>query len=208
MSNENNPNELKKILNDNMYDNNENGVNELSQLPKRYLTLEDTLNIDDKYYNRRRWNVYYEDMINELKKFSNINTVLEMGPYKAPFIENSDIIDKKDYSEYFPFKINKVIIHNCSIVPYPIEDKKYDLVIASQVLEHLGYTGQQVDIFKELARISKKAIISLPYKWFRPLMRGHHMIDENVFDVWQGEFDHVYEKITEFTITRVYDFGD
>ena len=39
-------------------------------------------------------------------------------------------------------------------------DKKYDLVIASQVLEHLGIRGQQVKVFDEIERISHKAIIT------------------------------------------------
>ena len=201
--------ELKNILNEDIDDKySESETIDLSEPSKRFLTFEDIQSIDDKYYTKRRWNNYYKEIIEILENLSDINKVLEIGPYKAPFVVNSDVIDKKDYSDYFPFKINEVIIHDASIVPYPVEDKKYDLIIASQVLEHLGYRGQQVDVFKEMARISKKAIVSLPYKWFRPLHRGHHMIDERVFDAWQGEFDHIYQNISEFTITRVYDFGD
>ncbi len=176
--------------------------------PKRYLTLNDILSIGEKYYDEARWNIYYVEMIEELKKMENIGSVLEIGPYKAPFIEGCDVIDKVDLSKDFPIHVNKVLVHDCRFVPYPIEDKKYDLVIASQVLEHLGFYGEQQKIFKEIARISKRAIIGLPYKWNRPLARDHHMIDETVFDAWQGEFKPVYERKSKWTILRIYEFGD
>ena len=201
---ENELDELREILKgeDNKSENDSSGAS------KRFLTFEDTLSIGDKYYDKRRWDNYYKEIMELLEDIPELNTVLELGPYKAPLVVNSDVIDLKDYSEYFPIEFNEVIVHDCRIVPYPCEDKKYDVVIASQVLEHLGYDGQQADIFKEMARISKRAIVSLPYKWFRPMHRSHHMIDEDVFDAWQGEFDHYYQNITEHTITRAYEFGD
>ena len=181
-----------------------------SDMPGRFLTKEEILKLsaNDQYYTENRWNHYYREMIDELSKFKNINSILEMGPYKAPFVENSDVIDIHDYSKYFPFKCNNVIVHDCMELPYPIEDKKYDLVIACHVIEHLGYSGEQVDIFKEIARISKKAIISLPYKWHSPLRRSLHRIDEHVLNSWAKDFNCVYEKTSKLSILRIYDFGD
>ena len=183
---------------------------ENKDLPGRFLTKEEVLTFqpNDPYYNENRWDHYYQEMVDELSKFKNINSILEMGPYKAPLVENSDVIDIQNFSSHFPFKCNNVIVHDCMETPYPIEDKKYDLVIACQVLEHLGYRGEQVDIFKEIARISKKAIISLPYKWHAPLARNHHRIDEDVFDAWTKGFDYEYETTSQWTILRVYDFGE
>jgi len=179
-----------------------------STLPGRLLTKKEVITFqpDDPYYNEKRWDQYYQEIVEELLKLRDINSVLELGPYKAPFIEGSDVMDHRDYSEFFPLDINKVIIHDCSEVPYPIKDKEYDLVIASQCIEHFGIYGQQVNIFKELSRISKKAIVSLPYKWYRPLARDHHMIDERVFNAWQGDLKHYYQRISKLTILRIYDF--
>ncbi|MBR5504359.1 MAG: hypothetical protein IKV87_07960 [Methanobrevibacter sp.] len=177
-----------------------------STLPGRLLTKEEVLSFDEKYYDEKRWDMYYQEMIEELLKMRDVNKILEIGPYKAPFVEGSDVIDIRDFSEYFPIDINKVIIHDCKEIPYPIEDKEYDLIIACQCVEHLGIKGEQVEIFKEFARISKKAIVSLPYKWHRPFARDHHMIDERVFDDWQGEFKHYYERKSKYTILRIYDF--
>ena len=82
-----------------------------------------------------------------------------MGPYKLPLVKGEDIIDiTDDFQKSFPIEINNFIKYDCSKVPYPIEDKEYDLVIACQVLEHLGIYGQQKRIFDELERISKKQL--------------------------------------------------
>lgn len=54
-------------------------------------------------------------------------------------------------------------LHDATITPCPIEDKAYDLLIALQVWEHLE--GKQQDVFKEVMRVSKMAILSFPYKW-------------------------------------------
>ncbi|OWT33115.1 hypothetical protein BGI41_04105 [Methanobrevibacter sp. 87.7] len=178
--------------------------------PGRFLTKNDVLTKfgDDTYYDSSRWDKFYQEMVEVLSRMDDVHKILEFGPYKAPLIENEDVIDHMDRSEFFPFGVNKVIVHDCTKFPYPIKDKEYDLVILSQVLEHFGIMGEQNDVFKELARISKRAIIGLPYKWFSPSERDHHMIDEKVFDAWQGEYKYSYQNINtkNQTILRIYDF--
>lgn len=157
-------------------------------------------------YFKGRWE-YMEEIINEVKKFKDVKKILEFGPYKLPLVKGEDVIDRTtQFINYFPIKVNNVIEHDCSIVPYPIEDKEYDLVIACQALEHFGIFGQQVKIFDELERISHKAIISLPYKWFTPKMRDHHMIDEKVIEIWASGRKPSFEKITAERILQVYEF--
>lgn len=161
----------------------------------------------DKYYTNERW-LHFSEVISLIKQFDKIDNVLEIGPYKSPFFKNSDIMDIVRYE--YPFDINLFIKHDCSKVPFPVDDKKYDLVIASQVLEHLGIRGQQVKVFDEIERISHKAIITLPYKWHVPNFRHHHMIDEKVFDVWASNREYSTQKIGgngDFRrILRVYEF--
>lgn len=120
------------------------------------------LKVDDYYEDR--WE-YYTEIINQLKTFEDIHSVFEFGPYKLPFVKESDIIDVvDDYKDDFPFEIGNFIVHDCSQLPLPIEDNKHDLVLACQVIEHLGLYGEQIELFKELERISKKVIlISLPH---------------------------------------------
>ena len=116
-----------------------------------------------------------------------------------------------EYKSEYPFEIGKLMVHNCTLFPLPIEDKSYDLVIACQVLEHFGILRQQVQFFNELERICKKAIISLPYKWFRPYHRDHHMIDEHVIKYWSNNRKPVFQTITgenlrSLRIIQIYDF--
>ena len=178
----------------------------LNPVSTRVLTKDTYDNIvsSDNYF-EGRWE-YFNDIIKELKKLKDCFKILEIGPYKLPLVEGEDVIDRDNFRESFPYEINKLIFHDCSIVPYPIKDKEYDLVIACQVLEHLGLFGEQRNIFDELERISKKAIISLPYKWFAPELRDHHMIDENVISHWANGREPSYQQISGTRIIQIYDF--
>lgn len=176
-------------------------------LSSRLITKEkyDILLKKDSYF-ENRWN-YYEEVMTEIKKMNGIINVLEMGPYKCPLIEFEDVIDfTDDYIEHYPIEINKFIKHDCTKVPYPFKDKEYDLIIACQVLEHLGIEGEQINIFNELERISNMAIITLPYKWFHPTMRDHHMIDRKVIKCWAGGREPIFEKIQGHRILQIYKF--
>lgn len=178
----------------------------LNPVSTRVLTKDiyDNVVKSDSYY-EGRWR-YFNDIIDELKKLKDCYNILEMGPFKLPLVKGEDVIDLHDYTKSFPIKVNKLIKHNCISVPYPIEDKEYDLVISCQVLEHLGIFGEQKKIFDELERISKKAIISLPYKWSVPHLRDHHMIDEKVISAWANGREPSYQHISGSRIIQIYDF--
>lgn len=174
----------------------------------KFITPEAIDGLNDMYYTDR-W-PYFKDVIDEIKLMDGINTTLELGPYKTPLIEGGDVIDITDiFTKDYPINVGNFYKHDCSITPYPIEDKRYDLVIACQVLEHLG--RNQKEVFKEFSRISKKAIITLPYKYFAPC-DVHHMIDERVIDTWAQGLKPVYEKIVPSNrisrIIRIYNFDD
>jgi len=153
---------------------------------------------------------YYMEVIMKLHELNNINSVLEIGPYKLPFVIESDVMDFRNYVEDFPIKCGKFILHNCSKTPFPIEDKAYDLVIACQVIEHMGIYGQQVNFFNELERISNKALITLPYLWHSPLARDHHMINKKMINVWSGGRTPTFELISgaenTLRILQLYEF--
>ena len=174
---------------------------------KNFLTREMIINLEksDVYY-KGRW-IYYKEVINIIKLLKDIDNILEVGPYKSPMIEGTDVIDVTDkFINEYPLKMNKFHMHDCMKIPYPIEDKKYDLIIACQVLEHLGIYGQQKQIFNEFERISDKVLVSLPYKWFSPNMRDHHMIDEKMIDYWANNRKPVFQLIVNHRIIRIYEF--
>ena len=163
------------------------------------------LEINDHYYHNR-WE-YYNEIIEIIRRLDEIDKILELGPYKSPLVENEDVMDiSDDFIDFYPLNINSFYKHDCSNVPYPVEDKSYDLVIACQVLEHLGINGQQTQIFDEFERISDKAIISLPYMWFIPYMRDHHRIDEKVIDYWANGREPSFQLIINSRIIRLYEF--
>jgi hypothetical protein len=125
----------------------------------------------DKYW-KRRW-PYFSYVI-ELTKTLNPSSVLEIGPYTQSLC-GDDTMDI--YQRFTP-----TYRWDASQIPYPINSKSYDVVIALQVFEHLG-TNQR-SAFEEVRRISKFAILSFPYKWNCPKDTKHHNITKEVIDKW------------------------
>lgn len=130
-------------------------------------------NLDLKYY-APRWD-YYKKVIEFLSEYNTFESALELGPYKFSIVKskNVDVIDIESH-------IENSTIHDANKIPWPCNDKQYDLFIGLQVLEHLD---NKEAVFKEIQRISKYAIISLPYRW-RNSEPGHNDIDENVIFQW------------------------
>ena len=56
-----------------------------------------------------------------------------------------------------------ITVHDATQEPWPFEDKSYDLFVALQVFEHLG--DRQPEAFREVRRIARNAILSLPIDW-------------------------------------------
>ncbi|MFW6243297.1 MAG: methyltransferase domain-containing protein, partial [bacterium] len=108
----------------------------------------------------------------------NPSNLLEIGPHDIPLTDNSDTLDINN-------KNNPTYHHDAKITPYPIEDKKYDLVVATQVWEHLG--NCQLNAFKEVQRISKNAIFSFPYKWTHS-NKHHNNITKEVIGEWTDNY--------------------
>jgi hypothetical protein len=150
----------------------------------------DQLQVLDKYW-KGRWG-YFNEVINVLKN-EKFDSVLELGPYKRPIVDDCDVMDFNPLSRAgFATKnasdLNKIeefpkikYLHDAKKCPWPIPDKKYDLFIALQVLEHLGV--KQKDVFKEIMRVSNMAILSFPLNW-RCFGDCHHLITEKKIRDW------------------------
>ncbi|MGQ0429838.1 MAG: hypothetical protein ACT4UQ_07905 [Gammaproteobacteria bacterium] len=129
-------------------------------------------------YLKRRWGYYREAiaMANRLAP----RRVLEIGCRYLPLFPGSDRLDMD--AAYQP-----TILHDATVIPWPIADQAYDLVVALQVWEHLG--DRQREAFSELPRIARYAILSLPYKWRRRSNPSHSGIDDAVVRRWSGGLD-------------------
>lgn len=126
-------------------------------------------------YLKSRWN-YYREAIAMAERLAP-RRVLEIGCRYTPLFPGGDRLDYM--AEFRP-----TILHDATVVPWPIADQSYDLVIALQVWEHLG--NRQREAFAELPRIARYAILSLPYKWRRRSNPSHSNIDDAVVSRWSG----------------------
>lgn len=133
-----------------------------------------------------RWE-YYKEVIRIIEK-QEIKTVLELGPGFLPLIKTGDIMLSPE-EDHFGRPGNfagEVIVHDATIKPWPIQDQQYDLLIALQVWEHLD--NKQTRAFREVMRVSKKAILSFPFEWTggleKPSHRAHRDIDRELIADW------------------------
>ena len=137
-------------------------------------------------YYAGRWE-YFDKVINIVKDLG-VNRVIELGPGLMPIVKNGDVMLSPEDDQFGkPEKIQgRVIIHDGTIKPWPIEDKTYDIRIGLQVLEHLD--NKQCRAFREIMRISERAILSFPYLWTggkeKPSHRAHSHIDKELIADW------------------------
>jgi hypothetical protein len=167
-------------------------------MDKKFLTYENYKEkvkiLNDKYWNdsfKGRW-VYMKPVIDELKKMSP-ESALELGSYKISLMDFSDNMGLD--SEYFdPENLkNKHFIFDARNTPWKdIKDKEYDVFVALQVLEHLS--PNQSEVFNEIKRISKKCILTLPYKWDCPTNKTHHNITDKIISNWTNNIE-PYKKL-------------
>jgi hypothetical protein len=124
-------------------------------------------------YLKRRWN-YYREAISIAKRLAP-RRVLEIGTAYIPLFPVSDRLDYK--ADFHP-----TFLHDATVVPWPIADQAYDLVVALQVWEHLG--NRQREAFSELPRVARYALLSLPYRWRSRTNISHSGIDDQVVLRW------------------------
>ena len=102
-----------------------------------------------------------------------VDSMLELGCRGVPISTDSDTMDIVG---------EPTIKHDATVTPWPIEDKRYEAFVATQVWEHLGTS--QVFAFKEVMRISRVAILSFPLNWHGSSMPEHNDIDYAVIRKW------------------------
>ena len=145
--------------------------------------LEKVKVLNSPYWNRSyqiRW-AYTEPVISEIKKIQP-KTAIEIGTMQISMLAFSATMDLEQERVDPENLKNPMYIGDSRITPWNIADKQYDLFLGLQVLEHLG--PNQVDVFKEIRRISKRAILTLPYMWNCPEDPEHHMITDAKILEW------------------------
>ncbi len=97
----------------------------------------------------------------ELIEKYDLQSALELGPHLRPVIVGADVMDRSANAELR--SEGRVIIHDATAAPWPIADEHYGLFVGLQVFEHLP--GMQKVAFREVCRVARHAIISLPIDW-------------------------------------------
>jgi len=120
---------------------------------------------------KTRWE-YFRKVVDYLK-IINPKSSLELGCASTSVVLDGDTIDK----DKLP---NITYCWNALNLPWPVENKKYDVFVALQVWEHLKKNHNKV--FQEVPRVSRWAILSLPYKWKHPGFHGG--ITKSVIKKW------------------------
>jgi len=123
------------------------------------ITYQDYLEVvkRDKYF-ATRWR--YFSIVTDLVHQRPPESCLELGARGFPLVKGAETMDITDSYGKLTY------LHDATVVPWPIPDKKYDLFISCEVWEHLG-DGQK-KAFREVKRVSRRAIFSFPYMWPRP----------------------------------------
>lgn len=152
--------------------------------PLRTINYNDYLvahRIDRAYYSNRgrdRWPLIAAcaACINPL--LTPTNTVLELGPGVMPLVKGcTHTMDNVPRGGIRP-----TYLWDATRLPWPIKSRAYDIFLAFQVIEHLGDHKER--IFKEIKRVSRCGVISLPFKW--PGHTSHSGIDDVAIRRWVG----------------------
>jgi hypothetical protein len=110
-----------------------------------------------------------------------LTTALELGPNRQPLILGADVMDIRLQPDLNT--TGRQISADATAVPWPVPDKAYDLFVALQVFEHLG--TRQADAFREVRRVARNAILSLPIDWDMADPRNcHHQLRHDKVLAW------------------------
>jgi hypothetical protein len=140
-------------------------------------------NIDSYYETRKTFNYYKK--INDILTTIRFNTIIDIGSRKSPILEKITSLEiEKTALDVIPIQNGSDDIRRLTADFYTwIPDKRYDVVLCLQVLEHLD----NPKLFtQKLFETGKKVIISVPYKWKKGFCKYHVQdpVDEDKLYAW------------------------
>jgi hypothetical protein len=139
------------------------------------IELVDLVAAEPYYRARRRYLGVGAAIASDLIERRGLTTALELGPHLRSLIVGGDVMDVRISDQLQG--TGRRIAHDATKVPWPIADKAYDLFLAFQVFEHLG--NHQPEAFREVRRVARHAILSLPIDWeMADPTNCHHRVSE------------------------------
>jgi hypothetical protein len=117
----------------------------------------------------------------ELISAHRLRSALELGPHLQPLIVGADTMELEERAELRA--TGRRIVHDATVGPWPVENRAYDLFVGLQVFEHLGTS--QPEAFREVRRVARHAIVSLPIEWeMTDPTDMHHMLRDEQVRSW------------------------
>jgi len=136
----------------------------------------------EPYYRPRRGYMNAAGVVAlDLIERKELRTALELGPHLRSLILGADVMDVVR-NERLRAE-GRQVVHDATKAPWPFPDKGYDLFVALQVFEHLG--TRQPEVFLEVRRVARNAILSLPIDWVMADPRNcHHLVSHERVLSW------------------------
>ena len=138
------------------------------------------------YWESRSGMNYYKEVLSLARKYApGAKSIVDVGSFYTPFINRFGWIEEKVSLDLRLGYLEGARVIRADFYKWK-PDKKYDLVICLQVLEHL----EKPEIFaRKLLKTGRVVIISVPYKWKRGLYHRHIQdpVDEKKIIKWVGK---------------------
>jgi hypothetical protein len=110
--------------------------------------------------------------------------VLEIGTMGMPIVQGSDLFEYKDADWALNSPLKPAILHDARQTPWPIDDKKYELLIALRVFQHL--VPNQRECFLEARRVAQQIILVVPENYPNKVFNEREAsgISQDSFVLW------------------------
>ena len=123
----------------------------------------------EAYYESRKGMNYYQTVLAVVNSLS-YRTILDVGSRRSPVLEalppSKERVTLDRLAVHSPAGIRHVVADFTTWVP----DKRYELVLCLQVLEHLE---QPAEFLQKLFATGNDVIVSVPYRWKRGFCKYH-----------------------------------
>jgi len=122
---------------------------------------------------RRKWAYFLKELAPDAQ-----TRVLDVGFSEIEYSPNDNFIEKNypypekltalgvDNPKEFLVRYPKVQALQYDGKTFPFKDKEFDICWSNAVIEHVGDKDAQLFFLKEIARVSKRAIVTTPNKYF------------------------------------------
>lgn len=145
------------------------------------------------YNRRRKWGLFLKEIAptQEMR-------VLDVGFSEGEFSSTDNFIEKNypypemltalgtDIPAKFKLRYPKVSAFHYDGIVFPFEDKTFDVLWSNAVIEHVGDRDKQLFFLKEIKRVSKRAFITTPNRFFpievHTLVPFLHYLPKKIFE--------------------------